>query len=339
MRRLFVLALAALGCVPEFDDNLSTITTPRLLAIQATPAEAKQRAETTLRALVAGPDSESAEPRFALCLARKPLTELGPINPDCLTLSGESVQDLGRGSEVTAAIPADACRLFGPAVPPPKAGEPPARPVDPDPTGGFYQPVLAHFGGEFSLGTVRLDCGVQRASTEQLLSYNAQYRPNENPRVAKLVHLDDDAEITPGEEPSISVKAGTRVSLRASWDACPSEPECGDGICGAYEDRANCPADCGVDVPKGCTGAEPYVWYDFESFKVAPRREGIRVAWYASAGSFEEEQTGREEGDAELSTSNVWRTPARSGIATLWLVIRDSRGGVSWETYRVEVRE
>ncbi len=340
MRRLFVFAVAALGCVPEFDDDLSTITAPRLLAIQATPAEAKPRAETTLRALVVGPDSvEQPDPRFALCLARKPLSELGPINPECLTMGGEAVQDLGRGGEVSASIPEDACRLFGPSVPPPKAGEPPARPVDPDTTGGFYQPVMALFGGEFSLGTVRLDCGVQRASTEEFLAYNAQYRPNENPRVARLVREDDGAEIAPASEPRLSVKAGSSLSLRASWTECPSEPLCGDGICGAYEDRANCALDCAVEAPKGCTGAEPYVWYDLETFKVEPRREGVRIAWYASAGSFEDEQTGRDEGDPGLSTSNVWHSPARSGIATLWLVIRDSRGGVSWETYRMEVRE
>lgn len=340
MRRLIVLALSVLGCVPEFNDDLSTITAPRLLAIQAEPAEAKPRAAVTLRALVVGPDSaDLPDPSFSLCLARKPLSELGPVSPECLTTSGDTIEDLGSGSEVTATIPADACRLFGPFVQPPKAGEPPARPVDPDPTGGYFQPVTALFEGQFSLSGIRLDCGVQRASTQQLSAYNAQYRPNENPSLAELVRLDDDTVIPPGDEPATRVKAGSKVPLKASWATCPTESECGDGICGAYEDRVNCPDDCGGTSPRGCTGAEPYVWYNLETFKVEPRREGIRVAWYASAGRFENEQTGREESDSESSTQNVWVAPSRSGVATLWLVIRDSRGGVSWETYRVEVRE
>jgi hypothetical protein len=341
MRSLILFTvLASLSCVPEFDDNLSTVSSPRLLAIQSEPAEAEPGDEVRLRALVAAADGSVVdEPRFSLCVDRKPLSELGPVNPSCLASSGEGIEVLGRGLALTATLPDDGCRLFGPIAPPPKGNEPPSRPVDPDPTGGFYQPVIASLEGVYSLGSVRLDCGIQRAAREQLLSYNAQYRKNENPRVAALELADDGTAVEPGSTPTLSVAPGAAVSLTASWDACPTEPVCGDGICGAYEDRANCEVDCAVEAPKGCTGAEPYVWYDLETFTVEPRHEGIRVAWYASAGSFEDEQTGRDEGDPGLTVSNVWLTPARSGVVTLWLVIRDSRGGVSWETYRVEVRE
>ncbi len=197
---------------------------------------------------------------------------------------------------MTATLPDDGCRLFGPIAPPPKGNEPPSRPVDPDPTGGFYQPVIASLEGVYSLGSVRLDCGIQRAAREQLLSYNAQYRKNENPRVAALELADDGTAVEPGSTPTLSVAPGAAVSLTASWDACPTEPVCGDGICGAYEDRANCEVDCAVDAPKGCTGAEPYVWYDLETFTVEPRHEGIRVAWYALGGQLRRRADGTRRG-------------------------------------------
>jgi hypothetical protein len=339
MQRLLPLfALSVLACVPEFDDDLSTITEPRLLAIQASPAEAEPGDTVTLRALVAAPEAARPDaPSWSLCLARKPLTELGPVNPDCLAVEDDgsgAVLSLGRGDEVSATLPKDGCTLFGPLAPPPEAGEKPSRPVDPDTTGGYYQPLSAALGPALSIGAVRLDCGIAQAATAQILAYNSQYRPNENPQVSALVSQGDELVEPNG---GFTVRAGAAVPLTASWDSCPAEPVCGDGICSAYEDRINCADDCGGSEARGCSGAEPYVWYDLETFTIDPRREGIRVAWYASAGSFEDEQTGRDEGDPGLTTSNVWRAPTRSGPATLWLVIRDSRGGVSWETYRVEV--
>jgi hypothetical protein len=329
-----LLSLLALGCVPEFDDNLSTVSAPRLLAIQAEPAEAEAGDDVVLRALVAAPPSASSPvPRWSMCLSRKPLSELGPISGDCLTVTDDgngAVEPLGAGSEVTARLPEDGCTLFGPFTPPPKSGETPSRPVDPDTTGGYYQPLTASLGGALSIGSVRIDCGIQRAGQQALLSYNEQYRPNENPRLASVSRRGETA-------PLLSVGAGSRVELTATWPECPGEPVCGDGICGAFEDRANCRDDCAVDVPRGCTGAEPYVFYDFESLSVQPRRESIRVSWYASAGSFETEQTGRGEDETSTDTSNTWLAPREPGSATLWLVIRDSRGGASWETQQVEV--
>ena len=74
-----LIAASAVACVPDFDDDLSKIDSPRLLALRATPAEAKENGDSELEALIAVPDGEEApKVQFGLCLARKPLTQLGP---------------------------------------------------------------------------------------------------------------------------------------------------------------------------------------------------------------------------------------------------------------------
>jgi hypothetical protein len=215
----------------------------------------------------------------------------------------------------------------------------PGRPVDPDTTGGYYQPVTAWLDGAFSIGNARLSCGLTSANRKQLLAYNEQYRANENPLIAR-VELSDGTALEPvGDDPSsatATVLPASQVTLRAIWNECPAEASCGDMVCSAFEDRANCPADC--EVPRGCAGREPYVAFDTETGTVNQRHEALRVAWYASAGSFETELTGSEEGEVTLDTTNVWSAPATETSATIWLVLRDSRGGSSWRSYQLEVR-
>jgi len=306
MKPFYLAALSLLGCVPEFEDNLSTVGEPRLLAIQAEPAEVEEGGGVTFRALVAARDQVAVPvPSWSLCLTRKPLTELGPLSPECLTVADDGsgkVAALGAGLEIATTVPRDACKLFGPTRPEPQPGELPGRPVDPDTTGGYYQPAVAALDDVLSIGSVRLSCGLTGASRAVIQAYNADYRPNTNPTIAAL------------DIPE-TVTAGSSVTLRASWNACPPDD---------------------VAPPEGC-GAERYVSYDSERGTLDPRREGLRLAWYASGGVFEQELTGREESDSATDSSNVWTAPAIAGSHTVWLVLRDSRGGSSWQRYDIEV--
>src|SRR5690349_11835622 len=78
-------ALASSACVPDFDDETSRITSPRVLAIRAFPAEASKNQKVELTALIASPRAvDSDVPAWSLCLDRKPLSELGPVSPRCL---------------------------------------------------------------------------------------------------------------------------------------------------------------------------------------------------------------------------------------------------------------
>jgi hypothetical protein len=63
----------------------------------------------------------------------------------------------------------------------------------------------------------------------------------------------------------------------------------------------------------------------------------MRVSWYASGGSFVDDRTGRPDTDLGTNTDNIWTAPDAPGTVTLWAVLRDSRGGMTWKAYRVVV--
>ncbi|HWZ88928.1 MAG TPA: hypothetical protein VNW92_08760, partial [Polyangiaceae bacterium] len=299
---LVALVLCA-SCVPTFDDQLSIVSEPKLLAIQSEPAEAAPGDSVTLSALVADPSTDPAAPTLSwgLCIARKPLTELGPVNPVCLQLADRAPRDaitaLGRGAAVSATLPMDACRLFGPSLPEAMNGQPAGRPVDPDPTGGFYQPVTVTLVDSTvtSLGDVRLACPPSGLDQDEAGAFSANYRRNENPSLASVALVDASGTATPlpDEPEALRVAPGQALYLVASWAACPTSPVCGDAVCGALEDNTNCPSDC--TTPKGCTGAESYAWWNPDARQLESRHESMRVSWYATAGQFENPVTGRDE--------------------------------------------
>ncbi len=361
-RTLCLVATLLAGCVPDFSTDLSQLRDPRLLAVPAEPAEAAPNLPVTLTALVALPEGAAA-PRldWSLCQARKSLTELGPVNPACLGLGpaseapsgddgaggasgdgdepAEPLVPLGSGESVDAKLDKDVCKLFGPLRPPPMMGQAAGRPVDPDITGGFYQPIVATLGNVPSLGSVRIDCDPANVDRDDALAYRRQYRANENPRLSSPSIRVGDSLSELADEQRQTVKAGSSVDLQAAWTTCPTTSECGDGYCTADEDASNCAQDCTAGQAHGCTGAEAYVWYNRQVNRIEPRREAISVAWYASSGHFDSEQTGLDEAQAATrrSTDNVWQVGKNAGPATLWLVIRDSRGGQSWRVQSFDV--
>jgi hypothetical protein len=341
VRRPLCLGLAALalGCAPELEDRSFLVDGPRLLAIASAPAEAAAAEAVTLRALYVDAHGErgAGDLGWAFCVARRALTDEGTVSPDCLAPAGEGLVPLGAGTSVSGALPADACRLFGPDPPEPRDGEPAGRPVDPDPGGGYYQPVRLRVrdGGErYSIGATRLACGLAGATAEVAADFGARYRRNESPALASLALVRGGA-----VEPlaaDTAVRAGETVTLRAAWEACPTAPACGDGVCGIDEDAAGCAADCAT--PKGCTGAEPYLVFDPGTRSLVTRREAIRVSWFATAGNLADDVVGRGADEAATSTvENTWTAPATPGEARLWLVIRDDRGGIGWQGYQVTV--
>jgi hypothetical protein len=305
--------LLALACVPEFDGDPALVDRPRVLAISSSPAEAAPGEMVTLRALIASPTGTLRETPlgWSLCLARRPLAELGPIAPACLededTVDEAVMKWLGFAATVDAELPADACRLFGPEPPATMPGEPTGRPVEPDPTGGYFQPVLARlYDDETSLELlkVRIACGLAGATQEQAAEYAQRYARNVAPEVLEF-GLDDG---------STHIEPGAHVELHASWIDCPRE----------------------TGSP-GCGGAETHVFFDPIDLAVEVRREAISVAWFASAGTFDEPRTGMGSDQLDSTSHNGWTAPSEPQIVHAWVVLRDDRGGVAWADLDLQV--
>lgn len=329
----------SLACVPEFESDLSLVEAPRVLALRSDPAEAAPGETVTVSALVAGPDGTVAEAEleWMSCLARRPLTSLAPIAPDCAALvdDDEILFALGTAITLTVSLPPDACRRFGPEPPTALAGEPTGRPVDPDPTGGYYQPILARLldDGAVNLLQTRITCGLAGATQAQAAEFNTRHQANTAPVIERVELVDGELELL-GADPPPRVTAGTRVDLRVAWTDCPVDAACGDGLC-SLDELTLCPDDCGLVT--GCAGAETHMYFDPVTLEVATRREAISVAWYTTAGRFDNARTGRGSDEVEATSDNSWTAPAEPGLVRFWAVVRDDRGGVGWAGFVLEV--
>jgi hypothetical protein len=81
---------------------------------------------------------------------------------------------------------------------------------------------------------------------------------------------------------------------------------------------------------------ESFPVFDRASRTLVDHREAIRVSWFVSAGALAEGRTGRDETETETFAEDVWTTPD-AGPAYLWVVVRDSRGGVAFAGYTVTI--
>jgi hypothetical protein len=282
------------------------------IAVDLSIVEAAPMASVTLAALWVDEDGERTEDTlaWALCTARRPLAELGPIAEDCFDDAPELHTSLGVATSVLAEMPGDACRLFGPDPPPSQPGQPQGRPVDPDHTGGYYQPVIVDADDDRSMYGVRLDCGVAGATQAQALELRMRHRDNLAPVVEELARVDGD-EQTIDPDAILQVDAGARVDLRVQWPACEADTS--------------------------CSGAEWYARFDPVTLAITDTREAISVAWYATAGEIDAARSGRDADDPARTSENTWTAPATPGMVTLWIVLRDDRGGSSWRTLNVDV--
>ncbi|MDF2695904.1 MAG: hypothetical protein K0S65_4287 [Labilithrix sp.] len=299
MRRSFVIvALLAAGlpiaCRPDLGERDSLVTRTEVLAVRGDPPEAKPGEAVRYSLLVASPDGPITSPltSWAYCATPKLLTENGAASAACI---GSGVRPLAEGPPVLeAAMPADACSLFGPEV-----ASADLRPRDPDITGGFYQPlrvtVFGHDETAVAFGLERIRCALANASADVTTDFGSRYVENQNPELLPLTIALDGAPIDAG-----AIPRGARVTLRASW------PE---------------------------SSAERYVVYELSSRRLVDRRETMRVSWFSTAGTFANDRTGRAEHELETFTGNDWTAPSEARTVHLFVVLRDARGGVAFATH------
>lgn len=302
MKRVLILLAA---CKPDLGAPASLVTEPRLLAVQSEPAEVPPNTEVALQALVVGPDGDmQLDVAWGFCADPAPLADDNVAADDCIY---GAVSIMPRGTNVTATIPQDACEQFGPTPPAPAPGQPARRPHDPDVTGGYYQPirVLAKPGGNDQVpgvGLTRITCDLANASIDIVQQFHATYTPNNNPVIEHvLAQRQTDAN---AQEMPIVLSAHTAIPLRVRWTA---------------------------------DSAETFPVFDPVSRTLVMQREAIRVSWFVTAGAVASERTGRTGDDPETYADNTWTT-GDAGDAHLWIVVRDTRGGVAFASFDVTVQ-
>ncbi|MDX2086432.1 MAG: hypothetical protein SFX73_01225 [Kofleriaceae bacterium] len=126
--------------------------------------------------------------------------------------------------------------------------------------------------------------------------------PTEIARAYDLAYV---ANTNPTLEPLVltTVPADTDVTLTASWPA---------------------------------SAVETYLHFDPVSQTLVDRREAMRVSWFATGGALDVDASLVDEQDVATSASTTWHTPS-PGTAWLWLVLRDSRGGVAAQALAITV--
>jgi hypothetical protein len=290
---LQLLLLASTACQPDLGNPPSLVTQRRLLAVRGEPAEVRpgmSAAFTTL--VVSSTGTEMAPPlAWALCMTPKPLDENNIVSGACLTDSG--VMPVGSpGPSQMATVPLSACHSFGPDPPPQEPGKPPLRPRDPDSTGGYFQPIRAEDGTLVGFGLERITCNLASAGAAISAQFAMRYQQNTNPSLLPL-------QANEAGQPVAfdAIHAGHKITFTASW-----------------------PAD----------SVETYPVYDIVAQQLIDHREAMSVSWFATGGTFLHDRSGRDETETLTSTDNDWTAPKMTGLVHLWLVLRDSRGGVAF---------
>jgi hypothetical protein len=291
-----VAALSA-SCQPTFSDRPSLVSGPRILAVRAEPAETKPGDAATYDALVVGADGTiaAAPAAWAFCVTPKLVAENDSVSEGCLQDNGVTAIGAAAGAIVTT-TPMNTCSLFGPEIPP-NSG---LRPRDPDPTGGYFQPVRVRTSGLTAFGLFRTTCDLANAPGDVVTDFAARYHANQNPHIASLVRVDGVV-----ETPFTAAAHDEAVSLRVHW-------------------------------PNG--DAETYAWFDPASVSVVDRRESMRVSFFTTSGSFDLDTSGRAEDETDSFADDVWHAPSDGSVVHMWIVLRDSRGGIAFTAVDVSVR-
>ena len=308
---LLVVASWAAGCKPDLGAPPSLVTGPQILAIRGTPPEAAESATVTYDVLAVDVTGTVAAPPidWAQCLAPDPPANGNDVSSACLTIP----DDAGPAPTFMAALPTDACMLFGPETPPPQKGQPPTRPADADTTGGYYQPIRATWsvdaGQQISFALERILCRLANAPVDAAGQYAADYVPNQNPQLADLL-LDPAGAATPlftaGQTPPTpgTIAAGQTVTLQADWTAA---------------------------------SAETFLVWDVVSLSLVMQQESLRLSWFATGGSFLHDASGRGATETETFTQNSWTAPDVAGPVHFWMVLRDDRGGIDFAEAEIDV--
>jgi hypothetical protein len=287
--RAVALALAVAGCIDDLDPK-TLITAPRVVEILAEPPEVRAGEVSTLSVILGGTRGPATY-RWSVC----PITDLGALGSGASTSLADCFRD---GAAVLPLAQTETAAFVLPPSVFASATEA-ARRFEGTLPAGIVDTFLREVGLAVPvLVEVQVDGRTLRALKRVVVSQNPT--PNTNP-------------------PS------PRVRINGRWVSIPA----------GATDRARCLAEDGAALEYGRGDAltltpdpaEPWI----ERYTVltadgrfAPRDEQAFYSWYATAGSL-----------SGLTRSplrdNVWNLPTNSPAQdhSLWILLRDGRGGAS----------
>jgi len=259
---------------------------------------------------------------WSICDQPKPPTESNSVSAACLDQDALPGTAGDSPTTYSAPAPSDSCTLFGPSIPLTPAGQPPIRPRDPDVTGGYYLPVRLGLSVPKELRRVGM------ATEDSIVAFQLQriYCGLANAKEPGHLHVRKGLQAQP--EPGDRLVDPAAARLRSGRGA--SNLGWGRAVPGCK--RADCFADGFLARRLG--GELPAL--DVLQHVLVYHNEAMRVSWYATAGSFEHDITGRSEFDNETFADNTWK-PADPGVVHLWIVLHDSRGGTDFAGYDLDV--
>lgn len=295
--RALVIVVALGACTPSFDDSLARIVTPKLLAVRSEPAEAMPGATVAWQALVASPDGTVPSPALDWSLCLQPK----PV--------------------VEANVVADVCLGDG-ASPPFALAMPIAATTIPS-------NVCQLFGPDLPPQQPGLPDTRPRAPD----ATGGYYQPVR-------------VELTNTSAATIAL---TRVHCNLLGASMPIAAEYrARYVANRHPQLARLvlPQAIRVDETAMLTvewtpdSAETFVVFDLVAQRLVERTESMQTSWYVTAGSLLHDRVGRDAGGDDVSlrtVTNEWRAPRAPGRATLWVVLRDDRGGVDWISTDIEI--
>ncbi len=316
-RALLIAALSSFACKPDLGPPASLITGWRLLAVRSTPPEVEPGAsddggiEYALLAVTPSGDVPAPQVTWSYCVAPTPPAENDLVSPACLGPAAQLSAIASSGPDGNDPVPDDACSVFGP-FPPMRTDAGAGRAPDPDGTGGYYQPVradleLADGGVLTTFGEERIQCGLPNVTIDVANGFRA-YTLNQNPVLAGVTGAVGGAPAeslsAPDAGDALPVPAGASVTFTASW-----------------------PAD----------SAETFPVFDQVTRQLDSQRENLITSWFATAGAMALDEVEVAGTDTATSASNQWTAPTTTGPVHLWVVLRDSRGGVDFGEFLLMV--
>lgn len=294
---VFLGPVLALACTPEFDDTPWRVEEPRVLAIAASPPEARPGDPVMLTALVASPDGPiSAAPQWSVCTRPRSSAERTSVTQGCLE------QDFLEPTTASMTVLPDACARFGPNPPPIEGDSAPQRPADPDPSGGYFLPLRAASDDAEAFGAIRIRCDLPGVTRAIFDAFEDRYVANEAPQIAEVLLGSTDPRSDTG---SAGIDTEAELEFTVRIPSASAEPYV------RYD------SDRGVLV-------DEREWIRVQWF-VTDGRLAIG------------QDTLRASADADLVASTSWATPPEPTTVHGWVVVTDARGAMTWDGFTVEV--